>query len=78
MTNQDRKELADNYPLHGNARAKDNSAFLGIGLSTFWKYVAEGRIKKPTRYGNRVSVWDCSYIRELAQDGIPDAKGGLT
>lgn len=75
MTNQERKELADNYPVSGNARAKDNAAFLGIGVSTYWKYVAEKRIKQPIRYGNRVSVWDCAYIRELALNGIPDAKG---
>ena len=75
MTNEERKNLADNYPLSGNARAKANAAFLAIGISTYWKYVAEGRIKKPIRYGNRVSVWDCSYIRELAQNGIPDAEG---
>ena len=77
MTNQDRKKLADNFPLAGNSRAKENAAFLSIGVSTFWKYVSEGRIKKPIKHGQRVSVWCAEYIRELAKNGIPEKVGGL-
>lgn len=72
---QERKQLSESFPLSGKTRAKQNAAYLGIAESTFWKYCSEGKIKKPTKYGQRVSVWDASYIRELAQDGIPDAEG---
>jgi predicted DNA-binding transcriptional regulator AlpA len=66
-----RQELASTFPIDGNVRAKQSAAFLGIGLSTFNKYVAEGRIRKPIKFGHRVSVWDAKYIRELAKNGIP-------
>ena len=60
------------FPLSGNVRAKQTAKFLSIGISTWWLWVKQGRVKPPTKYGNRVSVWDCSYIRELAKNGIPD------
>ena len=61
------------FPYEGKTRAGQAAPFLGIGLSTFWLYVKQGRIEKPIRYGARVSVWDAEYIRELAANGIPDA-----
>lgn len=61
------------FPHEGKARAKQAAPFLGIGISTFWLYVKQGRIKKPQRYGKRVSVWDAQYIRQLAEIGIPEA-----
>lgn len=59
-------------PTEGNVRIKQAAPFLGIAVSTFWLYVKEGRIKQPTRYGARVSVWDVEYIRELAKNGLPE------
>lgn len=38
--------LVDSFPNVGNVRAKQAASYLGIGISTFWKYVAEGRVKK--------------------------------
>ena len=61
------------FPFEGKVRAKQIAPFLGIGLSTFWLYVKQSRIDRPMRYGARVSVWDASYIRELAKNGIPEA-----
>ncbi|OQX03953.1 MAG: hypothetical protein BWK73_37760 [Thiothrix lacustris] len=68
-----RQLLADTFPHEGNVRAPEIAARFGMGLSTFWKYVAEGRIKQPTRYGSRISVWDAEYIRTLEKNGIPDS-----
>ena len=68
------KLAADTMPINSNVRANQSAAYLGIGLSTFWSYVAQGRIKPPTKYGVRVSVWDARYIRQLKDDGIPSAK----
>lgn len=62
------------FPHEGKVRAKQAAPFLGVGLSTFWLYVKQGRIDRPMRYGARVSVWDASYIRSLAENGIPEAK----
>ncbi|PIE01442.1 MAG: transcriptional regulator [Thiothrix nivea] len=64
------------FPHEGKVRAKQAAPFLGIGKSTFWAYVKEGRICQPMRYGPRVSVWSAEYIRQLAETGIPD-KGGV-
>lgn len=66
-------EMASFFPQEGNTRAKQNAAFLGIGVSTFWKYVKEQRIKKPIKFNDRISVWDAKYIRDLQQNGIPKA-----
>ncbi len=65
--------VCEPFPYEGKVRAKQVAPFLGVGLSTFWLYVKQGRIEKPMRYGARVSVWDASYIRQLASSGIPEA-----
>lgn len=67
------KLAADTMPISGNVRANQCAAYLAIGLSTFWLYVGQGRIRPPTKYGVRVSVWDAGYIRQLRDDGIPAA-----
>jgi len=36
----------------------------------FWLYVEQGRIKAPTKYGVRVSVWDAVYIHQLRETGM--------
>ncbi len=59
------------FPHEGKVRAKQAAPFLGIGISTFWLYVKEGRINPPMKYGERISVWDATYIRGLAEYGIP-------
>lgn len=59
------------FANEGKVRVKEAAPFLAIAVSTFWLYVKQGRIKKPMRFGKRVSVWDAQYIRELAENGIP-------
>lgn len=68
------KLASDTMPISGNVRANQCAAYLGVGVSTFWLYVNQGRIKKPNKYGVRVSVWDAGYIRQLRDDGIPAAE----
>lgn len=67
------KIAAEAFPSTGNVRARQSAAYLGIGLSTFWKYVEQGRIKRPIKYGVRLSVWEAEYIRQLMREGIPKA-----
>lgn len=66
-----RKALAEAFPKTGKVRASQIAARLGLGVSTWWLYVKEGRVKKPTKYSERVSVWDSDYINDLAANGIP-------
>ena len=59
-----------NFPHSGNVRAKQSAKHLAIGISTFWLWVKQGKIKPPTKHGARVSVWDANYIRDLAKHGV--------
>ena len=68
------KIAAEAFPSVGKVRARQIAAYLGMGLSTFWVYVNQGRIKKPIKYGVRLSVWDAEYIHQLKREGIPLAK----
>jgi len=68
--NLNRKVLAENFPQSGKVRAKQAAAFLGIAVSTYWKYVKDGKIKKPVKYGARVSVWDADYLRDISKRGF--------
>ena len=66
-----------NIEIRGNIRAREAADYLSIGLSTYWLWVKQGRIKKPIKFGSRISVWSAEYIRELAKNGIPENVGGL-
>lgn len=61
------------FPIEGKVRVKTAAPYLGIGVSTFWLFVKQGRIQPPMKFGQRVSVWNASYIRDLAENGIPEA-----
>ena len=66
-----RKTLTETLPMSGKVRVPQIAAHLGIGASTWWLYVKEGRVLPPVKFGARVAVWDAEYIRELATNGIP-------
>ena len=66
-----RKNLKESFPVMGKVRAPQAAAYLGFAISTFWAFVADGRIDAPIKFGARVSVWDAEYIRQLAANGIP-------
>lgn len=67
----DKKVLKEAFPEMGKVRVPQIAAHLGIGASTWWLWVKEGRVLQPVKYGARVAVWDAEYIRELAANGIP-------
>ena len=41
----------------GAMRARDAAKFLGISVSTFWRWVGEGRIPRGKRLSARCTVW---------------------
>ena len=41
----------------GAMRAKSAAAFLGIGESTYWRWVKEGRLPKGKKLSARATVW---------------------
>ena len=61
------------FPQSGNVRAKQSAQYLSIGISTYWLWVKQGKIKQPKKHGARVSVWQAEYIRELAENGVGGA-----
>jgi prophage regulatory protein len=46
-------------------RDKEVAEMLSIGRSTVWLYVRDGRLPKPIKLSDRVSVWKVSDIRAL-------------
>jgi len=58
------------FPISGNVRPKASAEYLGIGLSTFYLYIKQGKIKPPIKHGERISVHNAEYIRSLAENGI--------
>lgn len=58
MTEQD-------FPLR--LRARQGAMYLGIGLSTFWKWSASGILPKGKRLTRRLTVWDKSDLDKFLQ-----------
>lgn len=52
-------------PKTGFLRARQIHPLLGIGLSTWWLWVKEGRAPKGIRLGSRTTVWRAEDIRSL-------------
>jgi len=58
----------------GFLRAKDAARFIGVGESTFWRWVAAGRLPKGTRLSPRATVWPVDVLmafpeQQAARDG---------
>jgi predicted DNA-binding transcriptional regulator AlpA len=60
-------------------RAKDAAKFLGIGLSTFWRWVADGKIKQGIHLGSRVTVWERTTLEKFIADATEKSavQGGV-
>jgi predicted DNA-binding transcriptional regulator AlpA len=46
-------------------RAKECAKFLGIGLSTFWRWVRIGRIPEGIHLSARCTVWTVEEMRGM-------------
>ena len=57
----------------GVLRAKDAAAFLGIGPSTFWRWVAEGKLPRGIRLSARCTVWRREFLEKVLEQA---AEGG--
>lgn len=53
----------------GALRAKDAAQFLGIALSTFWRWVGEGKLPKGRRLSPRCTVWLRTDIERFLEEG---------
>ena len=50
------------------ARAADCARFCSVGLSTWWRWVNEGKVVRPQKLGVRTSVWTAGYVRKIQKD----------
>jgi predicted DNA-binding transcriptional regulator AlpA len=46
----------------GSMRAKSAAAFLGIGESTFWRWVSEGKLPKGIHLSTRATIWRKEWL----------------
>ncbi|MFI2811332.1 helix-turn-helix transcriptional regulator [Microbulbifer sp. JSM ZJ756] len=54
-------------------RAADCARFLGIGRSTWWAWVKQGKVQRPKKLGPRTSVWTAGYVRSVQDKLATDA-----
>ena len=70
-------KMSDRVPVQTDpgafCRAKDCAEHFGIGISTWWHWVATGKAKRPIKLGPKTSVWRTDYIRELENQFIQDS-----
>lgn len=51
-------------------RAKECAAMFGVSESTWWRWLAEGRLPKPIKIGPRVTCWRIEELeKRLAGKG---------
>jgi len=55
-------------PETGLLRAKQVHRYFGIGLSTWWLWVKQGRAPQGIRLGSRTTVWRAEDIRSLLDE----------
>ena len=52
-------------PIPGYSRVKEILEIFPVGRSSWYAAIAKGRIKPPTRLGERTAVWDNAYLNQL-------------
>ena len=59
------------HPGQGALRAKGCAAYFGIGISTWWKWVKDGRVPPGIKLSPRTTVWSLEIVQGLLK-GTPD------
>ena len=57
-------------------RAKGAAALLGLGESTFWRWVKDGRLPKGTRLSARATVWRITDLEAFIERQAVSQGGG--
>lgn len=52
------------FPTSGNARARHVAYYLGVHISTVWRYAKRPDFPKPHRLTDGVTVFDAEAVRE--------------
>lgn len=53
----------------GAMRAVDAANYLGIAVSTFWRWVQEGKLPKGKRLSRRCTIWMRADIERFLEEG---------
>ena len=53
----------------GAMRAADAARFLGIAVSTFWRWVQEGKLPKGRRLSRRCTIWMRADSERFLEEG---------
>ena len=61
-------------PAPGAMRARDCAAYLGIGTSTWWRWVQDGRVSPGIRLTPRTTVWPVEVVQGLLKDASQTQK----
>lgn len=62
--------MQDNLNMNqGAMRAHDAAKFLGIAVSTFWRWVKDGRLPQDKKLSSRCTVWMRADIERFLTDG---------
>ncbi len=62
------KEIFEQYKIAKFMRAKQLAEHLGIGLSTVWLYVKQGKIT-PKKISDRVTVFEVAEVEKALLGG---------
>jgi predicted DNA-binding transcriptional regulator AlpA len=62
--------------LEGVLRPKQAAAFLGVGKTTFYRWVAEGRLPKGIQLEHTIKVWRKTDLDDFltAAENVPQRK----
>lgn len=63
LMNDEQKNNHPKLPVDGYIRAKALAPLLGISVVTLWRWSSAGKMPKPVKLGERVTVWRAEDIR---------------
>ena len=70
--------IAEQTQNTGALRAKDAAKFLGVGISTFWRWTSQGKIPRGIRLSSRCTVWKLADLEKfLAQAATGEFEQGV-
>ncbi|WP_407575388.1 helix-turn-helix transcriptional regulator [Raoultella terrigena] len=58
------------FPTSGNARARHVAYYLGVHISTVWRYAQRSDFPKPHRLTDGVTVFDAAAVRQWNEQRI--------
>lgn len=69
QTETERRNRQSEYAVAENMRAKEASKYLGVGLSTVWLYVKQGKLH-PIKLSDRVTIFKKSDLDNFINSNV--------